>query len=45
MVHAVSENIDLQLQLDAALDPSRVDRAQFEAALLNLMVNARDALP
>ena len=45
MVHAVSENIDLQLQLDAALDPSRVDRAQFEAALLNLTVNARDALP
>jgi signal transduction histidine kinase/CheY-like chemotaxis protein len=45
MVHAVSENIDLQLQLDAALDPSRVDRAQFEAALLNLMVNARDAVP
>jgi len=44
MAHAVSENIDLQLQLDAALDPSRIDRAQFEAALLNLMVNARDAL-
>jgi two-component system, NtrC family, sensor kinase len=45
MAHAVSENIELQLQLDAALDPSRIDRAQFEAALLNLMVNARDALP
>jgi len=45
MTHAVSEKIDLQLQLDAALDPSRIDRAQFEAALLNLMVNARDALP
>jgi len=45
MAHAVSENIDLQLQLDAALDPSRIDRAQFEAAVLNLMVNARDALP
>lgn len=45
MAHAVSEKINLQLQLDAALGPSRVDRAQFEAALLNLMVNARDALP
>jgi len=45
MAHAVSEKIDLQLQLDAALDPSRIDRAQFEAAVLNLMVNARDALP
>jgi signal transduction histidine kinase len=45
MAHAVNENIDIQLQLDAALDPSQIDRAQFEAALLNLMVNARDALP
>jgi two-component system, NtrC family, sensor kinase len=45
MAHAVSETIDLQFQLDAALDPSRIDRSQFEAALLNLVVNARDALP
>jgi signal transduction histidine kinase/CheY-like chemotaxis protein len=45
MTHAVSEKIDLQLQLDAALDPSQIDPAQLEAALLNLMVNARDALP
>ena len=45
MGNAVSENIELRLQLDAALDPSRIDRAQFEAALLNLVVNARDALP
>jgi signal transduction histidine kinase/CheY-like chemotaxis protein len=45
MTHAVSEKIDLQLQLDTALDPSRIDPAQLEAALLNLMVNARDALP
>jgi signal transduction histidine kinase len=45
MGNAVSENIELKLQLDAALDPSRIDRAQFEAALLNLVVNARDALP
>jgi two-component system, NtrC family, sensor kinase len=43
--NAVSENIELNLQLDASLDPSRIDRAQFEAALLNLVVNARDALP
>jgi signal transduction histidine kinase len=45
MANAVSENIELKLQLDAALDPSHIDRAQFEAALLNLVVNARDALP
>jgi CheY-like chemotaxis protein len=45
MSNAVRENIELKLQLDAALDPSHIDRSQFEAALLNLVVNARDALP
>jgi signal transduction histidine kinase len=44
MAHAVSETIHLQFHLDAVLDPCRIDRSQFEAALLNLIVNARDAL-
>jgi CheY-like chemotaxis protein len=34
----------VQLNLDHGLDPSRVDQVQFEAAILNLVVNARDAL-
>jgi len=45
MRHAAGAPVDFQLKLDPALDPSRIDRAQFEAAILNLVVNARDALP
>jgi len=45
MRHAAGPPIEVQLKLDPALNPSRVDRAQFEAAILNLVVNARDALP
>jgi signal transduction histidine kinase len=41
---AAGENVDVQLHLDPALDPSHIDQMQFEAAVLNLVVNARDAL-
>ena len=41
---AIGESIELKLHLDPGLDPSRVDRGQFEAAILNLVVNARDAV-
>ncbi len=44
MRHAAGTPTEFQLKLDPALDPSRIDRAQFEAAVLNLVVNARDAL-
>jgi signal transduction histidine kinase len=36
--------VHVTLDLDAALDPIRIDPAQFEAAVLNLVVNARDAM-
>ena len=36
--------IELTFDLDPALDPIRIDPAQFEAAVLNLIVNARDAM-
>ncbi|TXN06345.1 response regulator, partial [Methylobacterium sp. WL122] len=36
--------IELAFDLDPALDPIRIDPAQFEAAILNLVVNARDAM-
>jgi CheY-like chemotaxis protein len=36
--------IELEFELDPALDPIRIDPAQFEAAILNLIVNARDAI-
>jgi CheY-like chemotaxis protein len=41
---AAGERVELRLQLDPGLDPSRIDRSQFEAAVLNLVVNARDAV-
>ncbi len=41
---AVGEKVDVELDLDPGLDPSHVDQVQFEAAMLNLVVNARDAL-
>lgn len=41
---AVGEAIELSFSLSPTLDPCRVDPAQFEAALLNLVVNARDAV-
>src|ERR1051326_3723391 len=45
MRHAAGPRSELRMKLDPGLDPSNVDRAQFEAAILNLVVNARDALP
>ncbi|MDP4006957.1 PAS domain-containing sensor histidine kinase [Methylobacterium sp. NEAU K] len=41
---AAGAAIELALDLDPALDPIRIDPAQFEAAVLNLIVNARDAM-
>lgn len=42
---AVGETIEIRLDLDASLDPVRLDPGQFENAVLNLAVNARDAMP
>jgi signal transduction histidine kinase len=42
---ALGETIDLEIQLDATLDPVRLDPAQFQSAVLNLCGNARDAMP
>ncbi len=36
--------VETVFDLDPALDPIRIDPAQFEAAVLNLVVNARDAM-
>ena len=38
-------SISFDMKLDPRLPPAIVDAAQFEAALLNLVVNARDAMP
>ena len=42
---AVGETIRVELDLDPALHPVRLDPGLFEAAVLNLVINARDALP
>ncbi len=42
---AVGEGMTLQFKLKRGLAPTLVDAAKFEAALINLLVNARDASP
>ena len=42
---ALDESVTLELALDQKLPPCRADAAQLEAALLNLVINARDAMP
>jgi two-component system, cell cycle sensor histidine kinase and response regulator CckA len=41
----IPENIDLQLDLCPVLDPVRADRGQIEQVVLNLAINAGDAMP
>lgn len=42
---SVGESIDLEIISDAGLWRTTTDQAQLEAVLLNLVVNARDAMP
>lgn len=42
---ACGETVDLHLSLGSRMGAVKVDGAQFEAVLLNLVVNARDAMP
>jgi len=41
----VGEDIAFDLQADDALGPVRIDPSQFEQVVVNLAVNARDAMP
>jgi len=45
LARLVGEDVTVELELDRALPPIRADRAQVEQALLNLVVNAREAMP
>ncbi|NNE79085.1 MAG: response regulator [Silicimonas sp.] len=42
---AVPENIDIETSLSAKVWPTFLDRTQVESAILNLAINARDAMP
>ena len=43
--HTVGETIELRTALASGLWPALADRNQLETSLLNLVVNARDAMP
>jgi PAS domain S-box-containing protein len=42
--HAVGETIGFEVRLDPRVWPVNIDQAQFQSAILNLVVNARDAM-
>jgi PAS domain S-box-containing protein len=41
----LTDEIDIQLTLDPTLWPTKLDPGQLENAVLNLVINARDAMP
>jgi signal transduction histidine kinase/CheY-like chemotaxis protein len=41
---ALGDHIDLDLRIDPGLPPVRVNRSRFDQAIVNLVVNARDAM-
>lgn len=41
----IGEHIHLRLELCESIDPINIDPHQFEQVLMNLVVNARDAMP
>jgi signal transduction histidine kinase len=43
--YAAGPDIRVRLDLAPALPPCRIDAPQFSAAILNLVINARDAMP
>ena len=42
---AAGEAVSVELDLDTAIHPVRADATEFQAAALNLITNARDAMP
>jgi two-component system, cell cycle sensor histidine kinase and response regulator CckA len=45
LVHLIGENIQLRIRLDPELGLVKMDPTQMQQVLLNLVLNARDAMP
>ena len=45
LTHTIGEHVSLKTELDPELPPIEADRGQIEQILVNLTVNARDAMP
>ncbi len=43
--HSLGATVDIRLELDDAIAPVKLDGTQLEQVLMNMCVNARDALP
>jgi two-component system cell cycle sensor histidine kinase/response regulator CckA len=41
----LDDNIEIELQMEPDLDPTLIDSGQLTQAILNLIINARDAMP
>ncbi|HEX9464552.1 MAG TPA: response regulator [Alphaproteobacteria bacterium] len=42
---AAGDTVEMQMQLSPALNTSKIDSSQLMSALMNLVINARDAMP
>lgn len=45
LLRTIGENIRLRCKLDSSVDRVQVDPAQLQSVILNLAINARDAMP
>lgn len=45
LVHLIGEDVELVVQLDEAVPAVKADKTQIEQVVMNLVLNARDAMP